>query len=107
MKHRALGADLDFRVDELAHRRPVARAEGGQETASELIRIRQRPLRFWTKRRGWSPRLASRVKLSATPTTPRTSRIHGQPPNSNGSGGVELRSNPTMTRNSASPIPPT
>ena len=32
-----LGADLDLGMDELAHRRPVARAEGGQEAASELV----------------------------------------------------------------------
>jgi hypothetical protein len=34
-----LGPDLDLGMDELAHRRPVARAEGGQEAASELFRI--------------------------------------------------------------------
>jgi hypothetical protein len=32
-----LGADLDLGVDELAHRRLVARAQGGQEAANELI----------------------------------------------------------------------
>src|SRR5918995_1960668 len=35
--HLPLGADLDFRVDELAHRRPVARGQGGQEAANDLI----------------------------------------------------------------------
>ena len=33
----ALGADLDLGMDELAHRRLVALAEGGQEAASELV----------------------------------------------------------------------
>jgi hypothetical protein len=32
----SLGSDLDLGMDELAHRRLVARAEGGQEAASEL-----------------------------------------------------------------------
>jgi hypothetical protein len=33
----ALGANLNLWMDKLAHRRPVAPAEGGQETAGELI----------------------------------------------------------------------
>jgi hypothetical protein len=36
----SLGADLDLGVDELADRRPVARAEGGQDAASEFVRVR-------------------------------------------------------------------
>jgi hypothetical protein len=35
--HRPLGADLDLRMDEPAHRIPVAVAECGQEVASELF----------------------------------------------------------------------
>jgi len=35
----SLGSDLDLRMDQLAHRRRVARAEGGQEAARKLSRI--------------------------------------------------------------------
>jgi hypothetical protein len=33
----SLGPDLDLGVDELAHRRPIARADGDQEAADEFV----------------------------------------------------------------------
>jgi len=38
----ALGADLDFGVDEPAHRLPITLAEGGEEAADELVCVPDR-----------------------------------------------------------------